>query len=290
MGISKDSYYHNQSKQSTLKSRWQSLKPKIGKILEHNPHYGYPRIKKALKDNYGIIINHKLLLKLLKLWGLELKRKTRKKKKTWMSKVLAFLQSKANLLRQLEAKTRAKTKEGLKACFQVIVSDMTEISFKAGKAYLCVHLDYVGKLVYGWSLSLDPNRFLMISSFNKAVKRLKSFGIKAKLLSQIIFHQDRGVQYTSTDYISAVLDKDVYLSYSKKGEPGDNAVNEAFFSRLKEEWRDIFAEAESLEELEKLVKKAIDYYNERRYHTSINNQTPLEFTKTQAKLLQKSSR
>ena len=74
-----------------------------------------------------------------------------------------------------------------------------------------------------------------------------------------------------------------FLSFSKKGEPGDNAVNEAFFSRLKEEWRDEFYEAETFEELEKLIKKAIDYYNERRYHTSIDKQVPFEFTKTQAK-------
>ena len=90
------------------------------------------------------------------------------------------------------------------------------------------------------------------------------------------------MQYTSLDYVTTALNANASLSYSKKAEPGDNAVNETFFSRLKEEWREIFAEAKSFEELEQLINNAIEYYNERRYHTSINNLTPLEFTKAQA--------
>lgn len=206
-----------------------------------------------------------------------MKRNLPRRRKCWITKVLDFLQSRANLLRRAEAKGK------INACFQAVVSDITEIPFKAGKAYLCVHLDYVGKMIYGWSLSLSPDRRLIISSFKRAVKTLKGFGIG--LLKGIIVHQDRGTQYTSADHVTTVLETGAYLSFSKTGEPGDNSVNEAFFSRLKEEWRDIFAEAETFEELEELVKQSIDYYNERRYHTSINLKTPLEFTQTQAKLL-----
>ena len=277
LGISKDTYYQSRDPKSTLKEKYRKLKPMIEKIIEANPAYGYPRIKKALRNEYGEAVNHKLLLKLLKLWGLGLKRNLPRRKKSWMTKVLEFLQSRANLLR------RAGAKGKINACFQAIVSDITEIPFKAGKAYLCVHLDYVGKMVYGWNLSLNPDRKLVIGSFKKAVKQLKRFGIKC--LKRIIVHQDRGTQYTSADHITTVLETNAYLSFSKTGEPGDNAVNEAFFSRLKEEWRDVFAEAETFEELKELVKQSIDYHNERRYHTSINLKTPLEFTRTQAKLL-----
>lgn len=277
LGISKDSYYQSRDPQSSLKIKYKHLRPKIAAVIKANPAYGYPRIKTALEKQHGETVNHKLLLKLLKLWGLAFKRNLPKRKKSWIKKVLEFLQSRANLVRQLEAKGKITN------CFKVIVSDITEIPFKAGKAYLCVHLDYVGKLVYGYDLSLNPNRHLVINSFNKAIKKLKrKFKLKPKDLIKIIFHQDRGTQYTSADYTTEVLEVGGFLSFSKTGEPGDNAVNEAFFSRLKDEWRDIFAEAESFEDLERLVKKAIDYYNERRYHTSIENQTPLEFTKNQA--------
>lgn len=249
----------------------------IKKIIEANPAYGYPRIKKALSDEYKEVVNHKLLLKLLKLWELDIKRKLSKRKASWIKKTLDFLQSRANLLRRAEAKGK------INSCFQAVVSDITEVIFSSGKAYLCVHLDYAGKMIYGYKLSLCPDSTLVIGSLKMALVKLKSFGFSN--LSKIIFHQDRGSQYTSTSYISAIFKIGAFLSFSKKGEPGDNAVNEAFFSRLKEEWRDVFYEAKTFEELEALIKKAITYYNERRYHTSIDMQTPLEFTQQAKKTL-----
>ena len=51
--------------------------------------------------------------------------------------------------------------------------------------------------------------------------------------------------------------------------PGDNAVNESFFSRLKEKWEDIFYEARTFEELERFISRAIRYYNIKRYHSSL---------------------
>ena len=67
------------------------------------------------------------------------------------------------------------------------------------------------------------------------------------------------------------------LSYSRRGEPGDNAVNEAFFTRLKVEWADVFYEARTFGELQRLVGRAIAYYNEERYHSSLGYRTPLAF-------------
>jgi transposase InsO family protein len=96
-----------------------------------------------------------------------------------------------------------------------------------------------------------------------------------------VFSQDRGSIYTGSEYISTVLKSNCRLSHSRRGEPGDNAVNESFFSRFKEEKRDEFYEARSFEELEKMVRKAIDCYNQDRYHSSIGLQAPIDFTKMQ---------
>lgn len=67
------------------------------------------------------------------------------------------------------------------------------------------------------------------------------------------------------------------LSYSRRGEPGDNAINEAFFSRLKIEQADIIDEAQIFEEIQRFVHRAIAYYNLRRSHSSIGDRTPLVF-------------
>jgi len=98
----------------------------------------------------------------------------------------------------------------------------------------------------------------------------------------MIAHQDRGSVYTGAEYILAVLKEKGRLSYSRRGEPGDNAVNESFFSRLKEEWRDVFIEAQSFDELQKMVRKAIDYYNSERYHSTIRFQRRLRLLKNRS--------
>ena len=67
------------------------------------------------------------------------------------------------------------------------------------------------------------------------------------------------------------------LSYSRRGEPGDNAVNGSFFSRLKVGWPHVFYEARSLEELQELADRAIAYYNEELYYPSLGYRTPLAF-------------
>jgi putative transposase len=221
-----------------------------------------------LAEEYGEIVNHKLLLKLLKLWGLTLKRKIRPKKKSWIQRVLDFLGFRANLLFGLV----------ISRIFQVVVSDITEIVYDHGqrKQYLCVHLDYFGKMILGWKLSARPDTDLILASFKMARRKLKRL---KQSLARIIFHQDQGSVFTSTDYTTEVLETGAYLSFSRKGEPGDNAVNEAFFSRLKDEQKDYFLEIENPWDLEAAVRKAIDYYNYKRYHTSIGTQTPWDFTR-----------
>lgn len=277
MGISKKTYYYGIDSDETIDRRYGRLKELVKIIIRKNPAYGYRRIKKSLDEDYGEVINHKVLLKILRAWGLQLKRRIRAPRKSWMMKVLDFLQLRANLVWRL-AKGNM-----INRCFQIIVSDVTELYYQGGKAYLCVHLDIFGKMVYGWHLMKSPNSEIVVRSFRKAVKTIRS--ILGSSVKSLIVHQDRGSIYTGAEYIAAVLSAQCRLSYSRKGEPGDNAVNESFFSRLKEEWRDVFIEAKSFEELMVLVRKAIDYYNRGRYHSSIGLETPFKFTKEQVKHL-----
>jgi transposase InsO family protein len=94
----------------------------------------------------------------------------------------------------------------------------------------------------------------------------------------LIVHQDRGSPSTRDDYVSTVLESVAYVSYSRPATPGDNPVNESFFSRFKAEWGELLMEAETFEALELLVIRAIAYDNTERYHTSIGCQTPAQFT------------
>lgn len=270
LGLSKKSFYQSLSPDESLEQRYGYLKPKVELLIEKNPAYGYRRLIKALWDDFGIIVNHKLLVKLLKTWALGLKRHIRKPKRGWVHAVLDFLEYRAKILWQMIRRNM------INGCFQVIVSDVTEIHYQGAKAWLCVHMDYFGKMVYGWSLGRSPDSSLVVDSFRRASGCIKQF--LTVLPRWIVFHQDRGSIYTGNAYVTTVLDSKFRLSYSRTGEPGDNAVNESFFSRLKDEWRDVFIEARTFEELEVMVKNAIDYYNNTRYHSAIGMMPPAAFT------------
>jgi putative transposase len=220
LGISKKSYYYSEAPDVRLNRRYCKLKGIISSIIKDNPSYGYRRLQIALKEEHGVLVNHKLLKKLLKLWGLEFRRKIKKPSCSLVRKILVFLVRRVNLLFAVKSGN----------IFKVIVSDITEIIYKGGKAYLSVYLDLLGKMVYGWEVSLHSDAILVVESFKKASRVLKRYLDSVK---GIIFHQDQGSAYTSELYLRSVINHGGVLSYSRRGEPGDNAVNESFFFKAK---------------------------------------------------------
>ena len=130
----------------------------------------------------------------------------------------------ANLVRQIQ----------ITACFQVLVTGMTRRAFAGGIASLCMHLDWYGKLVLGWELSLHPDTPLALASLQMAFAAIIEW--KGGTLEGLIVHQDQGSPSTSGDDVTAVLERQAFVSYSRPATPGDNPVNESFFSRFKAEW------------------------------------------------------
>lgn len=277
LGISKNTYYHNQNPQLRFLAKYQHLKQQVEEIIEKHSSYGIRRIKQELLDSYNIQIGRDALAKLLLLWGLQLKRKVIQPKPTFIQKVLKELDDHCNLLKRTE----------LTAPFQAMSSDMTELYYQGGKAYLCVHKDVFGQLVYGHSLGLQQTKELVISSYEQAkdkIKELLGFIPKPEMIS----HSDQGSQYTSYDYINTIQ-QEMIISYNKIATPTDNAGQESFFGRFKAEWQDEIAEIASFEELEKFVTEKIAYYNEERLHTSLGNTKPLAFTKSYLEFVKDSS-
>lgn len=161
---------------------------------------------------------------------------------------------------------------------EAISSDITEIIYNHGrnKAYLAVHKDVLGQVVYGYDLGQTMETKLVINSFRRAIQNIKK--LLKKLPKELLWHSDQGSQYTSYDYVNEVLKNGFTLSYSTPGTPTENAGQESFFGRLKDECKDEFREMTTFEELKKLIDKKISYYNNERLHTSLNLQSPKKFT------------
>jgi putative transposase len=267
--ISKATYYNCEEPTERFLKKYNWVKKAVRKIIKDNSNYGVRRIHKSLK-NENITIGRDQLGELLKLWGLELKRKIKKPKISIIRKILIKLSDKANLL------IRVKLTRPL----QAVSSDITEVLYNDGKAklYICFHKDVFGQMIYGFSVSENMDVTLVLESLKKAIKTMKKL---TKDLSKIVFHQDQGSQYTSYRYISAILNTGK-ISFSKKGTPTDNAGQESAIGKFKDEREEEIYETEKKQEVEKLIFSWAKYYNKRRIHTSIGYQTPEKFTKSYA--------
>lgn len=267
-GISKNTYNNCQNIQERFAAKYNKFKAKIKAIIKNNSAYGIKRIKAELKRKYGLHIGRDALQRLLNVWGLQLRRKIKKSRPGLIQKILNLLADKTNLL------IRTKIIQP----FQAITSDITEIwydNFKK-KAYLCVHKDFLGQMVYGWNVSQRMTAQIVIASLEMAEKRMKKMIGRIK---EILLHQDRGTQYTGYEYVDCSLKEGFTLSYSSPGTPTENPGQESFFGRFKDENQDALNEIKDFKTLEKFINKKIKYYNQKRLHTSIGNVPPEEFTK-----------
>ena len=107
----------------------------------------------------------------------------------------------------------------------VWVCDFTYIRAGGRFYYLCAILDLFSRKVIAYKLSNKIDTQLAIDTVNLAVAgRGTSEGI--------IFHTDRGCQFTAKKFRKHLDNLNMVQSFSAKGRPYDNAVMECFFCPL----------------------------------------------------------
>jgi transposase InsO family protein len=240
------------------------LKQKILEVIEENPAYGYRRLIPELKKK-GVVINHKRLLPLLKTWGISLRRKIIRKTRSGIETILMFLGGRVNTVKRLP-------KEELKKLGRVVYNS------GLNKLYLLPYMEHVSKKIIGYVVSRRPTTEAVLIALKKAVKILTDWKID---LTRIYFHQDQGSIYKAYEYVGTVVRKlKALISFSRVGTPEDNPEMEAFFGRFKDEWKRVFYEAKTENEVKQLISKAILYYNTKRIHSAHIDKSPDEFLKS----------
>ncbi len=148
----------------------------------------------------------------------------------------------------------------------VWVSDITYIKVANYWCYLCIIIDLFSRKIIAYRIGKSANAKLVMDCFNEAFKIRKQ-------PSGLMFHSDRGTQYTSFFFRTLLENCNVVQSFSKKGHPYDNACAEAFFKYLKleETNRRVY---HNTQELELSIFTYIHYYNSKRPHSSNNYMTP----------------
>ena len=151
----------------------------------------------------------------------------------------------------------------------VWASDITFIRTDKGHVYLCVIIDLFARKVIAWAVSSS------LSAKFAADLLLRAWRLRKNPRS-VIFHSDRGSQYTSNLFRQLLDEIDFRQSLSAPGCPYDNAVVESFFKFLKKEEinRRKFSR---IEEVKQSVFSYIEgYYNKKRPHRANGGLSPDE--------------
>ena len=150
---------------------------------------------------------------------------------------------------------------------KVWVCDLTYIRAASRFYYLCSILDLFSRKVIAYKLSDKIITQLAIDTVDSAV------AVRGKS-SEIIFHTDRGCQFTSSEFRRHLDNLNMIQSFSAKGHPYDNAVMECFFKYLKKEEVNRKSYA-SFEDLNLSLFQYINwFYNSIRPHSHNNGLSP----------------
>ncbi|AOT64461.1 transposase (plasmid) [Klebsiella pneumoniae] len=159
---------------------------------------------------------------------------------------------------------------------QVWAGDITYLKTAQGWMYLSVVMDLYSRRIVGWSISKRMTTDLVLKSLQQAYWLRKH-------PKGVIFHSDRGSQYTSKKLRKALVRMGIKQSMGDTGACWDNAVVERFFGSLKHDWI-LKVHHATYEEMVADVTAYMKYYNVKRLHTANGDVSPVEYENYQLKV------
>ena len=151
---------------------------------------------------------------------------------------------------------------------EVWVSDVTCFRLKDRNYYICIILDLFSRKVIAHKVSKKNSTQLITSTFKSAWEERNPE-------MELLFHSDRGAQYTSHRFQELLRSHAVVQSFSNSGKPHDNAVAESFFASLKKEElyrKDYLSESD----FRRSISAYMEFYNIKRPHRTLKNRTPCQ--------------
>ena len=150
---------------------------------------------------------------------------------------------------------------------QLWVSDITYIKTQKGHSYLALVTDAYSKQIMGYKLAPHMKTSLCVDALKMAIKNRK-YPTK-----KLIHHSDRGIQYCNPGYTEFAEQNGITLSMTEKYDPYENAVAERINRTLKYEYG-LKQSVKNTTLAKKIVKRAVNIYNNLRPHLSLDLLTP----------------
>jgi len=259
-GVSRSGFYAWLARDGGRRRRSdEALGERIERVhRDSGERYGSPRVHEVLKRE-GIRCSNKRVARLMRERGLRARVSRLYRRGPGM--VRKFFAKTANLRFDEPLPTRPD---------QIWVGDITYLRLGKHWRYLATVMDLFSRRIIGWTLSRNRTVAVTLRALKRAIAARDP---KPGLL----FHSDRGIEYSGYAYQDFLKAKGIVPSMNRPRHCQDNGHMESFFHSLKAELthQRIYA---SDAELNASVAGYINrFYNEKRVHSSLGYHSPVEF-------------
>ncbi len=220
--------------------------------------YGWPRVHRALR-NEGVHVSRKRVARIMRQKGL-----VGRCRRRWVKTTISDPEVTAvDLIKRAFGPDTVEVD-------RVYVSDITYVRTWEGWLYLATVIDLASRRVVGWAMADHMRAELVCDALRMAIDtRHPAPGL--------VFHSDRGTQYTSTEFTDLLAEHEMIQSLSRPRQCWDNAVAESFFSSLKLELVHRRPWATRAQARRSIFEYIEVFYNRRRLHSSLGYLSPAEY-------------
>ncbi|MFG2919707.1 IS3 family transposase [Kitasatospora sp. NPDC048298] len=229
---------------------------------ESNGAYGVPRITRELRERHGPV-NHKRVARVMRERGIAGRHLRRTVRTTVADRSVPPAPD-------LVGRVFAAAAPDVRWC-----GDITYLPVGGAWMYLATVIDMHSRRVVGWSLAEHMRASLVVDAVAAAVDA------RGGNVRGVIFHSDRGAQYTSGAFAEVCRAHGIRRSMGRVGSSYDNALAESFFATLKREllhgsrWM-------TRPQARTAVFTWMAWYNRRRRHSALGYRSPVDYERQHA--------
>lgn len=258
VGISKQAVLQYENRQRIFDQKCSNLLLEVEELRKEHPGCGVEKTYFTLKPDF---IGRDRCIEMLMEAGFRLKHKKNYHRTTYSTSV--YYPNLIQGLRVISPQT-------------IWQSDITYIEVDRRFYYAVFIVDIYTKIIVGYKVS---DHMRATANMNALEMGVKSFGYPK------YHHSDRGAQYIYKKYVEKLEKNGTKISMALSAQ--DNAYAERINQTIKNEYL-YYWKPRNYIELQRMVKKAVFHYNNKRAHNHLNKMKPMEFyTKWKDNLIEK---